>query len=269
MNNYDCVNLRAQAHFAAPICRNVFWVPVNTLGGTKYTNEEMQSIALLSPEEKRTKVSTLYEAVQLFLVSKFHEVIDVVYIQEGNMNWEHHKPAYYSVLTNCGCCATDAAWLHYFLKGRYSQTGYFSFVRPNMSGHVYNYIYENGWYYLYDLNPLTDKWIEFALPETGNRLDYFKAKYISGALIKCKSLEDYAHYFKRIQLRAGFDHLFFRYDTDEVPPIAHKKFETHLTYYLPNNLPIYSLLDKETSTIHFQLIKGPLQVPDWHAQVNL
>ena len=50
--DYNCNPLQLCADFEIPIARNVFWVPVNTLGGTRYTNNEIQQMLPLSPEEK-------------------------------------------------------------------------------------------------------------------------------------------------------------------------------------------------------------------------
>ena len=88
-------------------------------------------------------------------------------------------------------------------------------------------------------------------------------KYISGELIMCKRLEDYAQYFRRIQLRAGFDHLFFKCQADNVPPIATSQKGDEVTFYYPEGVPVFPLLDKETSTIKFKLTIPPKFSPNW------
>ena len=263
MSKYDCRVLHSEARFQVRIAQDVYWVPVNTLGNTRYTNEEMREIVNLDPEQKRKLILTLYEAVQLFIISRFHEDNDTVLTEENGKLWEHHKPGYYSVLSNHGCCSSDAAWLNYFLSDKYEGIGYFSFFRPNGTGHVFNYIKYRDWYYLYDLCPLTDKNIDIALPETGNRSDFLKTKYITGALLKCKSLESFANFFRRLQLRGGYDHLFFKHDSLEMVPIASEINDSYITFFYPQSTHITPLLDTTASTIKVQFVSPPSQIPNW------
>lgn len=265
MSEYDCLNLVHNASFEMRVCPDVYWVPVNTLGQSRYTTKEMKELVLLPPEEKKQRITTLYEAVQLFIVSSFHETLDVVYIQDSQYLWEYHKPGYYAVSTNAGCCASCAAWMKYILDGKYEELSYFGFGRPNRSGHVYNCIKHNGWYYLYDLCTLTDQNMKYSLLETGNRLDYLKAKYISCALIKCKSLEAYAKYFARLQRVGGYDHLFFNFKTDDVPAVAVTELNNVVVFNYPNSLSINCLLTEETSSMKFCKINQLQEVSiDWN-----
>lgn len=50
---YDCMHLRNDAEFETKIGKNIFWVPVNTLGKTRYTNDEIYQMITLSPCEKK------------------------------------------------------------------------------------------------------------------------------------------------------------------------------------------------------------------------
>jgi hypothetical protein len=69
--NKDTINLRKKETFEIEVSPNIFWIPVNSLGHTRYTDEEIKSILVLSPNEKRQKINNLYEAIQLFQASKF------------------------------------------------------------------------------------------------------------------------------------------------------------------------------------------------------
>lgn len=264
-SDFDYINLRMNAQFEVRIAPNVYWVPVNTLGGSSFSVEEGKLLVGLTPDQKRSCVHTLYEAVLLYLLSGFHDDLDVVYMDDGRYNWEHHKPGYYAVLTNCGCCASEAAWLRYILDDRYEKMGYFAFSRPNGSGHILNYIFHEGWYYLYDLCTLSDRYVATALNETGDLKDYLKTRFITCALLKCKTLEDYARYFRRLQLRGGFDHLFFSYETSEVPPIASEKHEDILKVVLPDNVLLKSLLYERTDTMCVERVLEPSKEIDWES----
>ncbi len=262
-SNFDCVHLRADAHFELRLSRDVYWVPVNRLGGTRYTNDQIQQMVRLSPQEKRDRISTLYEAVQLFLLSRFHQMSDVKLVREGERLWEFHKPGYYAVLTNEGCCSSDASWLRYLLDGKYEKMGYFSFSRPTGSGHVCNYFVHDGWYYLYDLTPFTDQNVHTALAETGQRRDYLSCKFVSGILIKCKRLEDYAHYFARIQMTRGYDHLFFDNPEQEMPPIAVERNQGVITICYPQTSAVSPVLYHETATIEWKKVSPPMARTTW------
>lgn len=215
---------------------------------------------------KKEYISTLYDALQLFVTSNFHELLDVVVIAENNIEWEHHKPGYYAILTNCGCCSSDAAWLRYLLFDKYQEVGYISFSRPNGSGHVFNYILTEGWYYLYDLCPLTDRYINNVLIESGKMADFLKAKYVTGALLKCRQLESFALFYKRLQLRGGFDHLFFKHRSPEVGPISAIDKGGITTILMPENAGITPLLTPNTETIQSKFVSHPQSIPDWESR---
>ena len=43
MTPYDTHNLRHSAHFCVPIFSGIKWVPVNVLGNTRYTAEQVKA----------------------------------------------------------------------------------------------------------------------------------------------------------------------------------------------------------------------------------
>lgn len=103
--------------FETEVYPGVYWVPLHTLGKSRYTNEEMAEIALLSPQEKKACIRSLYEAVQLFQISDFKSVLDNVNHWFDNELWQTHTNQEDAVRSNEGCCATDTNWLAYFIKG--------------------------------------------------------------------------------------------------------------------------------------------------------
>lgn len=48
----DLENLRYDANFQVQISKGLFWVPVCTLGNSRYTNEEVLGWVKYSPDEK-------------------------------------------------------------------------------------------------------------------------------------------------------------------------------------------------------------------------
>lgn len=264
MNNI-CMHLREGAHFEVPLAYGIYWVPVSMLGGTRYTNEEIRDFIGDSPEIKRQRVDTLYEAVQLFVLSNFTESLDVIYHQENDHGWEFHKPGYYAVRDNTGCCSSDSAWLKYLLEGKYQEIGYFAYYRINQTGHVFNYIYSDGWYYLYDMCTVTQEHISTALKETGDKYDFYRAPYITGAMIKCKSLDDYSRYLRKVFLRSGQENFYLSYNTMEVPPTAIEKVNNTIYMYLPKDIKVILLnqTDKVQNYYKLEQIERPKFQVEW------
>ena len=266
MSKYDLRFLLHSGHFQIQISKDLYWVPVNTIGSPQHSVQDIRDISMCTPQQKRAYINTLYDAVQLFVACNFHDLLDIVVIEENNIEWEHHKPGYYAILTNCGCCASDAAWLRYLLFEKYQDVGYISFSRPNGSGHVFNYILSDGWYYLYDLCPLTEKYIKNVLVESGKMADFLKAKYVTGALLQCRQLESFALFFTRLQLRGGFDHLFFKHSGAEVGPISTIIKGGITTILMPENAGITPLLMPNTKTIQSKFVSHPKSIPDWESR---
>ena len=114
-------------------------------------------------------------------------------ITEGSIHWEHHKPGYDAVRTNTGCCATDSNWLRYILDGDYDEIGYIATSQRDGSGHIYNYIKLDGWYYFIDLTHYRTDWVATA-PETGNLEDYQRSDRVLGNIHKVRDVMDYVNY---------------------------------------------------------------------------
>lgn len=147
----DTGNYFNDAHFRNEVYDGVYWVPINTLGKTRYTNSEILAISELPLAEKRKSISNLYEAIQLFQVSDFRGVLDNKDFWIDGVHWQTHKTPEKAVLSNEGCCATDTNWLLYFLKDRYDSTGSFCFGNADGNGHITSYIRQNDTYYFIDM----------------------------------------------------------------------------------------------------------------------
>lgn len=57
--------------------KDLFCVPMSTLGDSVYSSEEIESICNLGPTAKKDRMHNLYEAVQSFLISGFEYILDV------------------------------------------------------------------------------------------------------------------------------------------------------------------------------------------------
>ena len=215
MNSIHFLNQKAD--FEIYIAKGIKWIPIVQLGISGYTNSEIAEMVCLTPEEKKEQMKTLYDVIQLFLISDFNYKLDMQYKNFDGRIWEFHKPSRKVISTNCGCCASVASWINYFIKEMFEETGYFSFIRPNGSGHIMNYFYHSGFYYLLDLTPYAMK-LYPNFKENGNKVEWIKSHNITGILCKCESLIDYAKFYDRIQNYGGVSFMYFK--EKEVAPLA-------------------------------------------------
>lgn len=265
--HYDTTNLRLNAKFETRISKDVYWVPVNSLGGTRYTNTDIEQLVTLQPDEKCKAINTLYEAIQLFQHSNFIEMSDVRIIEENGVEWEHHKPGYEAVRTNRGCCASDSSWLTYILEGCYSEMGLFAISRIWGNGHIINYIKQDGWYYFIDMMTNEKQYVKSVSVETGKIADFRKTKYITGILTKAKSLEAFANFFSRYMLRKVPEHIFFIQREKYCVPIAQQKQGFTLKIIYPNNYNIEVVAQERMSRLMcYELLSAPKIIPDWSTE---
>lgn len=137
--NKNIGNYSNCVQFETEVYHGVYWVPINTLGVSRYTNGEMTEISRMPLEKKKERIGNLYEAVQLFQVSGFRGILDNKDYQMDNIHWQIHKKPEESVLSNEGCCATDTNWLAYFIKDRYISVGSFCYANKDGNGHITTY----------------------------------------------------------------------------------------------------------------------------------
>ena len=162
-----------------------------------------------SPESKRKKINTLYEAVALFQLSKFIDCIDIDYHENNKKKWEVYKPGDLSVITNRGCCSSSASWLYYLLENRYDEIGYLSFVFEDGNGHILNYIKHEGYIYFVDLMTHNSRYIDNQCVENGDRISYVKSGMITGVFMKANSYHNYINYILRYTKRKSKSICFF------------------------------------------------------------
>lgn len=259
----DTPNLRLNADFDIEVVDGVYWIPINSLGKTRYSNEQIVAMINQSPEQKQAAIRTLFEAIQLYQVSKFKGVYDNIKIEENGILWEHHKPGYDSVRTNEGCCASDASWLIYLLKNDYDEIGTCGFGQHDGNGHIINYIKHNGWYYFIDMMQYRLDSIPTSGTETGLIKDYQKAyEQAAGNFHRAKSIKSYIEYLKKSLKHTPC--FFITCNKDYCPPIGLRIADGTTSFIYPKNDGI---------TIHYQDTKktmvevifwdNPQNFPEW------
>ena len=258
----DLVTLRYDADFEEEVYPGVYWVPARSLGDSRYSNADIFQMVDHSPEDKQVAVSTLYEALQLYQVSGFISADDNIRMGENGIAWEHHKPGYYAVLTNSGCCATDSNWLHYILDGDYDEIGYIATSQRDGSGHVFNYILQDGWYYMIDLTHYRTDWIATAT-EDGYLDSYHRSDPILGNIHKTRSPEAYADY-----IQAAFNDppgLIVKYTAADAPAVDSVRSQSgiEITYAQMNDIDLEILFDDPGDSLTFTFTDAPSQFPNW------
>ena len=258
----DLMTLRYDADFEEEVYPGVYWVPARSLGDSRYSNADIFQMVDHSPEDKQAAVSTLYEALQLYQVSGFISADDNIRMGENGIAWEHHKPGYYAVLTNNGCCATDSNWLHYILAGDYDEIGYIATSQRDGSGHVFNYILQDGWYYMIDLTHCRTDWIGTAV-EDGTLDSYHSSDFVLGNIHKTKSPEAYADY-----IQATFNDppgLIVKYTAADVPALDSVRSQSgiEITYAQMNDIELEILFDDPGDSLTFAFTDAPSRFPNW------
>ena len=176
--------------FETEVYNGVYWIPINTLGASRYSNEEMAEISKMSMEEKKVCISNLYEAVQLFQILDFQGGMDNKDYWVDNIHWQTHKSPEEAVLSNEGCCATDTNWLAYFINDKYDSVGGFCYANQDGNGHVTTYIKHANEYYFIDMMMCRKDSQVFLCKENGLLSDLMDSEW-AGFLYRCKNPVDF------------------------------------------------------------------------------
>ena len=251
--------------FEIPITKNLYWVPLSALGYATYSTGELQKIAQLSPEEKRRYIHSLSDAVNLFNISDFRDCSDVIYLSESDGTiWEHHKPGYYSVVSNEGCCSSCASWLCYLLLDKYESMGLLTYLRPNGNGHCMNYIYHNGWYYFIDMTMRLNKHRHTIAPETGNLRDYLVSRPFANIFLRAKTIAAYTEYIAKYQKLQHRTFLFSYCPQSFAPPLSLSTKEDKIHILYPNNCKIDIVNEHEAEGLYsYEFVPPPQKKPCW------
>ncbi len=258
----DLETLRYDAAFELEVAPGVKWVPARTLGDSRYTNAEVYSMLKTSPEDKQNAVSTLYEALQFYQVGGFYSSDDNVRINENGVNWEHHKPGYDAVRTNTGCCATDSNWLNYILRGDYDEIGYIATSQRDGSGHIYNYLKQEGFYYFIDLTHYRTDWVATAV-ESGDLNDYYSSDFVLGNIHKTASVQAFVDY---VQSAFGDPPgLMFQYTAENCLAIdsVRNGQRITITYEDAPGVHVSTIFDDPADALDHAFVTPPQNLPDW------
>jgi hypothetical protein len=226
----------------------------------------------LTTEEKRQRISTLYEAIQLYQASNFRGVYDNVHLED----WDLHKPGYHAVRTNEGCCAADSNWLSYLLYDHYEQMGFIEHSQWDANGHIINYIFHDGWYYFIDMMMYRNDSLPYGGKETGTASGYKGGPLIAGNLHKSRQPQSYVKYClmnhkeapvffsmlpQREVIAIGID---FRGDPTQPINEGSIKEKGFDILHSPKSNTITLYVEKD-SKVKLRFKEPPVSVPNWDA----
>ena len=264
--DYDTQNLRYAADYEVNVAENVWWVPAVALGGSDYTNAQIAAMVNDEPGLKQEKLDTLYEALQLFQVGNFYGGDDNVRIVENGIDWEHHKPGYHAVRTNNGCCSTDSNWLNYILRDDYEQVGFMAYSQADGSGHIFNYIFHEGYYYFIDLTHYRTDFLDSSAIETGNIGDYRNSDFVAGNLHKAASPEEYVRYI--VESYNDAPELFFLYQAEDCATVTSRRENGNITILYPDNLDVQMIRGNTSEPLDYEQVVPATKQNDWTAEAS-
>lgn len=229
----DTINLRENASFCTKIYPGVHWIPVNTLGKSQLTNEDIKKMKDASPEIKRDRIRNLYELIQLIQIGGFEVVDDNIYEWHDDLLWEKHVTGYEAVRSNKGCCASVANFGNYILKDKYDEVGLIGISSLSGNGHIVNYIIHQSRIFVVDLFSMTNKFVHEICVETGFKRDYVKTAIPTSILMTVDGFENFANFFSKFMYLRSKEYLFFQHSGLECPSIAVQRDGEKMIVNLP------------------------------------
>lgn len=246
--------------FELAVGEGIAWVPLADLGVSQWTQNEYANIFKLPPEQKISLSFTAIDIVELLFHGHFCEVNDCILHSENGIIWEHHKPGFISVKTNCGCCASIASYFTY-LYNHCDEKGYITFVRENGSGHALVYIKRNPFIYYIDPILYLSEYRKNLIPETGLRKDTANARFITGGCLRAKSFQSFIRYFNRFYRYSSKSHVICKCTGECVPPISVTISDSKCYIYHP--IDMTELLYCNESKFQYTTIASPTWTPIW------
>lgn len=146
-------------------------------GAPEYTDQEIQEMIdnNLSLEEVAEKISTIADLAQYLQLKGYDQDPrgDLKFQHDGTQ-WHTNRSASVVFADNKGNCGGGSNLANDILRGDYEKQGYIQYA-GNRGGHIFNYFYRDGYYYIMDLTVLLN-WTPVAVVK---ELSDFTQGYIS------------------------------------------------------------------------------------------
>lgn len=260
-STYDMGGIYANADFEIPIANGVRWVPANVLG--KPNSSKKTLLSMWDPKKLKEEVDSLYEALMFIKgTDQFAGEVNKR-IREKNSSWEHHMPGYLAVSAEEQNCASLANLLHYLVEDDYEEVGYLMTSRRDGSGHVFNYILQDGAYYFIDMTHFLNGFQKSG-KETGNIEDYYHSDYLSANVHRVSDPADYVNAMMTTYNQPP--RLVAMYTADNCVPIATLRNDDGIYIQVPVSMEdsLHVLYDSVGDRIDYRYIPGPAKYPrEW------
>lgn len=226
---YDTYNLRNNANFEVFVAPEVFWIPHNTLGKTKYNFNDLQLIYKETLMGYK-KVTNPYELAQFIQANNFKKKLDISFQEQDIFTWEIHRDGQSALQQGYGCCATFSGLFSCFLKEYFEEIYNFCIVSDSGWGHALNIIKYKKYYYFFDLSSQINEHKNYVPIETGRKTDFLKTKFITGGCYKTISIENFINFFLKYLRLSKRHFLFYTTCNTCIPPIAMQQEEIMKIY---------------------------------------
>lgn len=239
---YDTINLRYDIKFETLVFPNVFWVPYNSLGKTKFSNENIKNLLTNEIEFNKIKheVSTPYEIAQLIQINNFTMRNDIYTEYKYGIKWDMFVTGTDLLHKKSGGCATYASLFNTLLNDKYTDVYMLCILANSSGGHVINYIIHNKFYYFFDLSSQLNEYIKDIPIETGLKRDFVKLKIPTGACYKADSINSFIKFFEKYNIYKKLKFSYYKVKAEVVPPIS---------YYYKNNILMVKLRKEDKCEI--------------------
>lgn len=221
--------------FELCLAKDVYWVSFDYLGKCNYSFGEIVDMVEETPSIKSKNIKTIADAISLFVVSEFKEVSDTRYETIDGIQWEYYKNGLEAVSSNEGCCASCCAWTNFMLADKFKQFGVLGIIRPQ-GGHAINYFFKDDWFYFLDMNTMVSAYRNTICPQTGRRADFIKSAFITGILVKAKSIEGYVDFYGKYTQKKIPEHLFINEKRSYCCPLGENRVKNTIRHiYIPTS----------------------------------
>ncbi len=251
---FNTWNLRYDACFETLIAPGLLWVPMNSLGKCKYTKSELKKIMNSLPEDSN-KLTSLYEIVAGFQIMDFEEKTTNVLVDYNDLQLEIYESPEKAIKKRHGVCSGIASWLNYFLNKMFEQSGYIFIMRSTLSGHIINYFFHEGFYYIIDLNLMLQKYQNDIPVENGDFSSFCNNKFFTGCLFKTKDLKYFINFYEAYTTIANVSFLFFKIDDYTLPPMTKTYTDKQITLFIKRNEPLELLNTKVNNLFEIKYIR--------------
>lgn len=224
------------------------------LGIPKLSKQEIEKLVGEEPGVIQSKISTIPDLLQYMISAKYaNDDSGDTKIKEGSFTWHFNRPSESTIKVNKGNCGATANLANFILKNDYEEVGIVNFsADTGQGGHVFNYIKNNGKYYIIDF-------LQYVMS------DYKRYNY---KILELDKLEEYPEYCMRSYGNGGEKYqikIIVAYMAENQMPIANKASGSErVMRFFPKGGNVKVLYETPTEGKLVEFVDGPSKEPNWN-----